>query len=34
LLRLGNAPDQFATVIRSDYETYGRLVRELKITTD
>ena len=31
---VGNAPDQFAAVIRSDYETYGRLVRELKIKID
>jgi tripartite-type tricarboxylate transporter receptor subunit TctC len=31
---VGNTPDQFATVIRSDYETYGRLVRELKIKID
>jgi tripartite-type tricarboxylate transporter receptor subunit TctC len=31
---VGNTPEQFAAVVRSDYEKYGRLVRELKIKID
>jgi tripartite-type tricarboxylate transporter receptor subunit TctC len=31
---VGNTPDQFAAVVRGDYEKYGRLVRELKIQID
>ncbi len=31
---VGNTPEQFAAVVRTDYEKYGRLVRELKISID
>jgi tripartite-type tricarboxylate transporter receptor subunit TctC len=31
---VGNTPEEFSKVVRSDYECYGRLVRELKITVD
>jgi tripartite-type tricarboxylate transporter receptor subunit TctC len=31
---VGNTREQFAAVVRRDYEKYGRLVRELKITID
>jgi tripartite-type tricarboxylate transporter receptor subunit TctC len=31
---VGNTPEQFAAVVRRDYEKYGRLVRELKIRID
>lgn len=31
---VGNTPEQFAAVVRRDYEKYGRLVRELNIKID
>ncbi len=31
---VGDTPEQFAAVVRRDYEKYGRLVRELKIRID
>jgi len=31
---VGNTPEQFAAIVRGDYEKYGRLVRELKIKID
>jgi tripartite-type tricarboxylate transporter receptor subunit TctC len=31
---VGNTPEQFAAIVRGDYEKYGRLVRELKIRID
>lgn len=31
---VGNTPEQFASIVRRDYEKYGRLVRELKISID
>jgi len=31
---VGNTSEEFGIVMRSDYETYGRLVRELKIKID
>jgi len=31
---VGNTPEQFAAVVQRDYEKYGRLVRELKISID
>jgi tripartite-type tricarboxylate transporter receptor subunit TctC len=31
---VGNTQEQFATVVRRDYEKYGRLVRELRIKID
>lgn len=31
---VGNTPEQFALIVRRDYEKYGRLVREFKITID
>jgi tripartite-type tricarboxylate transporter receptor subunit TctC len=31
---VGNTQEQFAAVVRGDYEKYGRLVRELKIKID
>jgi tripartite-type tricarboxylate transporter receptor subunit TctC len=31
---VGDTPEQFAEVVRRDYEKYGRLVRELKISID
>ena len=31
---VGNTPEQFAAVVRGDYEKYGRLARELKIQID
>ena len=31
---VGNTPDEFAALVRGDYEKYGRLVRELKIKID
>jgi tripartite-type tricarboxylate transporter receptor subunit TctC len=31
---VGNTPEEFAKVVHDDYETYGRLVRELKIKID
>jgi tripartite-type tricarboxylate transporter receptor subunit TctC len=31
---VGNTADEFAAVVRGDYEKYGRLVRELKIKID
>jgi tripartite-type tricarboxylate transporter receptor subunit TctC len=31
---VGSTPEQFAAVVRRDYEKYGRLVRELKISID
>jgi len=31
---VGNTPEQFAVVLRADYEKYGRLVRELNIKSD
>jgi tripartite-type tricarboxylate transporter receptor subunit TctC len=31
---VGDTPEQFAAVVRRDYEKYGRLVRELKISID
>jgi tripartite-type tricarboxylate transporter receptor subunit TctC len=31
---VGNTPEQFARIARENYETFGRLVRELKIRTD
>ena len=31
---VGNTPEQFAAIVRGDYEKYGRLVRKLKIRID
>ena len=31
---VGGTPEQFAAVVRADYEKYGRLVRELNIKID
>jgi tripartite-type tricarboxylate transporter receptor subunit TctC len=31
---VGNSPQEFAKVFRADYETYGRLTKELKISLD
>jgi tripartite-type tricarboxylate transporter receptor subunit TctC len=31
---VGDTPEQFAAVVRRDYEKYGRLVRELKISIE
>jgi tripartite-type tricarboxylate transporter receptor subunit TctC len=31
---IGDTPEEFAQLVRSDYEKYGRLVRELKISLD
>jgi tripartite-type tricarboxylate transporter receptor subunit TctC len=31
---VGDSPEQFAAVVRRDYEKYGRLVRELQISID
>jgi tripartite-type tricarboxylate transporter receptor subunit TctC len=31
---VGGTPEQFAAVVRADYQKYRRLVSELKIRTD
>jgi tripartite-type tricarboxylate transporter receptor subunit TctC len=31
---VGNTAEQFAAIVRGDYEKYGRLVLELKIRID
>jgi tripartite-type tricarboxylate transporter receptor subunit TctC len=31
---VGDTPEEFAAVVRRDYEKYGRLVRELKVSID